>query len=78
MDCSPPGSSVHENSPGDRPNPGIATPFLLRDSVRVPATIVYKGWKNTMIFCGSGEATENGKEFCQETEKKRHFKAKEI
>ena len=56
----------------------MATPFLLSDSVRVPATIVYKGWKNTMIFCGSGEATENGKEFCQETEKKRHFKAKEI
>ena len=22
-DCSPPGSSVHEDSPGDRPNPGI-------------------------------------------------------
>ena len=56
----------------------MATPFLLSDSVPVPATIVYKGWKNTMIFCGSGEATENGKEFCQETEKKRHFKAKEI
>ena len=33
--------------------------------------IVHKGWKNTVIFCGSGGATEDGKEFCQETERRK-------